>query len=388
MRNDFNLPLPFDRTLDITKQGALMAAQPNNHGHSVSFTWTALTLPPFAIRRHGEGELGEIEYVKIRNCEGDEYTCTIDTADRVRYWTDVNGLPCVGYTGGDLDLNLTAGTSWQYVVKFVDGTWLYYSDYWCVENLNSSQDYLRFRAQNIDVGIAQIPHNIFDAEDFALNLYLMTTELRPQHEVEEEVERDLRFIDNIVSTRSVRSTLVVLHNCHLPVYDTLVRLQHYVGKGLQMQPPNESNSDWYVIKELDIEEPDFESGGEYSPTVRFRMRYEDPMTTTTCGDILTPCDEDYTVPIPTTNRFTNAFGEYIQVSLPDHTYPQHLRAIVQYRVVGATEWQELANQSIQGLIDTPPSQIGVIPGTAYEIRVQVKNHNCEYNSLIVTEKAL
>lgn len=385
MRNDFNLHIPFARLSNV-EQNNTMASQPNNSGHSAHLIQPMFLLPGFAIKMEHE-EFGFIDEVKIRRCDGFETTVSLFDG-YIRYWTDDNGANNVMYTGFDANPILQPGNLFQYLVTFENDDGVYYSDWWCPKSMNlwdGSYLTLSIAQDKIREDIAGLPHSLYKGTTYTFfgDLYFENTMIRPINEVEEEIERDLKFNDHVVSTRSERTLLVVVDNCHLPMYDMLVRMQHYVGKGLKLQEQGSSSNDWHEVKSLTIEEPDFESGGEYSPTVRFRLRLEDPLSTTSCGGILTPCDEDYSPPLPGTTRteLGGGISEIITVSVADHEHPENVYATIEYRVQGETEWQQ-TDYTTMNFIDG--TQFAVDPAENYEVRLVVLNHNCRYESLIVT----
>lgn len=392
MINRFSTRVPFYHTLDIDEQPNLVASQPNNGAHFYAAIQPPLLTPEFVIEKINNSQ-ALIDYIKIKDiCDGTEYTISYDT-DKVKYWQGENGKSCVAYSGFDLFIQGDdCEKIWQYIVKFTDDSVrLYYSDYFVFDPAASTSENKTAAIASAvdDCTVAGIAHSRYENESegdkFHCRVYIPSREYEVLQEVEEEVERDLNGTDIITSVRTVRSVVLVYSNCHIPVYDQIVRMNHYVGKGLSYSPAGVNDS--FEVITWEVQEPDYEAGGEYSPTVRVRLRYLEHLNSTSCCDEIDVCEE-YSVPLQMAERETVVDRDEITVNLISHTFPENLWATVQYRAVGDTEWISADAVTLETMVNSGVT-INVSTGAAIEIRTCVSNFNCDYGcSLIATIQPL
>ena len=138
------------------------------------------------------------------------------------------------------------------------------------------------------------------------------------------------------------------------------------------------------VKSMVVEEPDYNSGGTYSPTVRIRISYDDPMTTIDCCENLPSCPV-YDVPRPT----STGVSSILHVDMVDTDFPENgnFWIVIEYGTTGVTP---LANSVTILPADVSTffasgEDIPVVPGE-YDFRVIVQNHNCDFASTVETQR--
>ena len=385
MRNELNLPIPFFQTNNASNQPELIASRHNNEGHGFGALCPLLLTPEFVIPFGTPEGVDTIKLVKV--ADGTEITVTPGT-NKVYSWQDEDDNVFTAYTGGDPVVVLECAI-YQYQVTFTGSSLIWYSDYiefsdrFSMVNLGRRHVWLEGLV-SCDY-LAGIKHNN-GSEEFKLNVFLEAQEIHTQHTTEQDVVADLNFDETIQSTVTKRSHLLVIKNCHPPVYDALIRLQHYVENGLYYRNgiDNQEVAVGMKVKSMVVEEPDYNSGGTYSPTVRIRISYDDPMTTIDCCENLPSCPT-YDVPRPT----STGVSSILHVDMVDTDFPEdgNFWIVIEYGTTGVTP---LANSVTILPADVSTffasgEDIPVVPGD-YDFRVIVQNHNCGFASTVETQR--